>query len=232
VRGALLAMIVIAGCAGSYQSARTLAPRKVSVTADVAAMSWTNAPAARPPETRGWMNGGDVAVRAGIIDRVDAGVRFGRTYESQSKGDQYSQLVLDAKRQLTPSSLPVTFSVALPVGIVWSERRDKYSDRTLALAPGVLFGYDARPEVELVVGANLLWLDPVGNDAFVRPSTSSFFGWRLTLGVRVSSSAHTWAIEPELSLLQVNDDVRQPISGEIADGGIMLSLGLGVTAGD
>jgi hypothetical protein len=228
----VLLTVLVAGCAGSYQSARPLAPHKFSVTADVDGIYWARAPDARPPETRGWMNGGDVAVRAGIVDRVDAGLRFGRTYESESKGDQYSQVLLDAKRQLTPSSWPVIVSVTLPVGIVWSERRDDYSDRTLALAPGVVVGYDVARMLELVGSASLLWLDPIGDDVFVRRSTDSYIGWRVTLGLRVSPPAHTWAVQPELSVLQVKDDVRQPMTGEIADSGFMLSLGLGVTAGN
>lgn len=217
---AVLAALVT-GCAGSYQSARPLGRGKVQVTADVNAMRWTAAPAMRPPETRDWMNGGDLLVRAAIVDRVDAGIRLGRTFESESKGDQYSHLLFDAKRQLTARDSLLAVSIAPSVGVLWSERRDNSRDFTLAVAPTLFVGYDIAPTRELVAGVSVMWLDPFGDERYSRPATDSYLAGRVMVGLRVSPIARTWAVQPELSMLKAEDN-----------DGFMLSVGLGVAAGN
>jgi hypothetical protein len=212
-------VLALVGCGGSFQSARTLAACKTQVTADVSAFHGSGLSDVRPPETRGWNVLGDLMVRHGIIDGLDAGVRIGRTPGSQTYGDTGSQLFVDLKKRLTAAASTTTISIDVPVGVLWSERRETFNDGTLALVPTLLVGHDINATTELIIAPKFLWLHrAANNDGYPIDST---IGGGVSLGIRFSDDRRAWAIQPELSVLKLE-----------GTDGALITFGLGVAAGN
>lgn len=198
------AAALLGACATSYQSARVVEPGKVQVTGALA-----HTEGGPTSSYGGWRTLGDLQVRAGIVDRVDAGLRFVR-----SPGTSYrSYATLDAKVELVPDRV----SLSLPVGLVWYQEGDRIDRVSTVLSPGVLAGYQLKPNLELVGAPRLfLFLPGPYNDV-----TEVEVGG--SVGLRFTNPARTWAIHPELGILHLNQQ---------NEGYTFVTVGLGLSVGN
>ena len=207
----VFALVLLVGCASSYQSARVLAPGKTQVTA---ALSRTDifSDDELGDGVTAW--GGDVQVRQGVVDRFDLGVRLSRTPGAL---ETLSQLAVEPKVQITDPNASTTLSVALPIGVGWAENGDDWEDGTVLITPTVFIGVDLSPSAELVIGPKVFAIFP---DAKTEDSEIEFGG---SIGVRFHDASRTWAVHPEVSFLRFAED------GESIT---FLTFGVGVSAGN
>ena len=203
------AVVLVAGCAQSYQSARVVAPGKTQITG---ALSRTES--ISEDDDDGAIYSGDVQVRQGVSDRFDLGLRLVRT---PGAGEVLSQLGVDPKVQITAPDSTTTLTVALPISVAWAEEGDEWGEGVLVLTPTVFVGIDLSPAAELVMAPKVFVFLPDGktDDSEVEVGGS--------IGVRFSDASKTWAIQPELGLLHISE-------GD--DGASFLTFGLGVSAGN
>ncbi|HEY5946598.1 MAG TPA: hypothetical protein VIV40_13945 [Kofleriaceae bacterium] len=201
-----LALLLLVGCASSFQSARTLAPGKTQVTAGLARVM--------PTEGSGHANVGDVQVRTGISDSVDGGLKLSRT---PGAANTVSGIGADLKLRITDPAAKTTVSFALPVGAVWEERGTDWGNGLLTISPTILIGVELSPTTELVLGPALVWVLPDGG------TDNSEAEFAATIGVRFTDPSRTWAVHPEIGIMHISD------SGNSEN---LLSFGLGVAVGN
>lgn len=205
----LLLLTAAAGCAGTYQSAHTLAPGKTQVTADITAARATD-----NGDTSDTVMTGELMVRHGLDDGLDGGIRLGRLPDDDSTSSA-SALSFDIKKRLSDSETN-TISLDIPAGILWSESGLNFSDGILHFTPTLLVGLQVDPSTEVVFGPKFILLLNPENDS----SDHTAIGGGATLGVRFSDAARTYGIQPELGIAKVEDI------------DVILTFGIAVAAGN
>jgi hypothetical protein len=205
MRAALLALVLLGACATSHQSARVLAPGKTQVTTALA----------RTSATEGGLDEGiwtgDLQVHTGVASNVEVGARLVRT---PGGAETASIASIEGRFQVVPDHV----SVALPVGILWEEQFDDFEGGNFFLTPTVFVGTDVSPTMELVAAPKLFVFIPDDDD----DDTEIEFGG--SVGLRITNEARTWAVHPELGLIQLSE-------GD-GDGETYVTFGLGVSVGN
>lgn len=207
-----LPLLACAACATAAQSAHPVAPGKTEVTASLgraASMkepsrlpSQADDPLARGPGEGAWM--GELMIRRGIVDGLDAGLRLGRL---PGVGG-LSVVALDPKLRLVRSPRAVV-SVGIPAGVAWEEVPEPRYFGAVVI-PTLYVGLDVSPSVELIAAPKLHLLF---DDRQVMQQA-----WGLTLSPRFTDPQRRWAVQPELGLTWFNDTT-------------LLLLGFSVSAG-
>jgi hypothetical protein len=205
----LLLALITTACANSYQSAHTLAPGKTQVTADITGV--------RPLDSSGDSESsalvGDLMIRHGIDEGLDGGVRLGRMPGSPTDGA--SQLVFDLKKRLSDSATS-TVSVDIPVGLGWEENNGDFGNGIVGVMPTLLIGSQISPTTELVFGPKFVLLyNPEAT------SDSTLAGGGVSVGIRFTDAARTYAVQPELSFLKLDETNAS-----------LLAFGIAVAAGN
>ncbi|HTL35409.1 MAG TPA: hypothetical protein VL326_19915 [Kofleriaceae bacterium] len=205
----LLLAVITTGCASTYQSAHTLAPNKMQVTADI-----TGAKAFDSNDTTNTVVAGDVMVRHGLDEGLDGGIRLSRL-PSDTGTDTDSMFTVDLKKRISDSETS-TVSIDIPLGVIWEENRSDLSNGIIAFTPTLLLGIALDPTTELVFGPKFA--------LFINPEESNdktLIGGGASIGIRFSDTERSYGLQPELSLLKVED----------TDGAI-LTFGIAVAAGN
>lgn len=190
-RAALVLAVVACGCANAYQSARTLPPGKTQVGV---ALSRSEAFGDEGSDTV-WL--GDLQVRTGIGSRMDGGVRLTR---NPGGGENVSLLSLDPKWELSKPGARTAVSIGVPVGILWAEQGlDDLDTGAYIIAPSVFIGMQVSPTTELVTSPKLFFILPDEDG-----DNELEFG--LSVGLRFTDAARTWAVHPEIGFLRVSEE--------------------------
>jgi hypothetical protein len=204
MRIALLAFVLLGGCATSHQSARVLAPGKTQVTTALA----------RTSATEGGLDEGiwtgDLQVHTGVAPGFEMGARLVRT---PGGAETASIASIEGRFQVVPEHV----SIGLPVGVLWEEQFDDFEGGNFFLTPTVFVGTDVSPTTELVAAPRLfVFISNDGDDSEVEVGGS--------VGLRVTNEARTWAVHPELGLIQFSE-------GD-GDSETYLTFGLGISVGN
>ncbi len=201
-------------CAGTYQSARTIAPGKTQVTVGVTRIQNTSDEQGVDDEQdSGWA--GDLQIRHGFAERFDFGARLQRM---PGVGTTVSWLSIDPKVELTPVGSPAVVSIGVPAGVMWTEEIDDgldFANGTIVVIPSIYVGFDLSPNVEIVASPKLFYIKPDGADEEIEVGGS--------LGLRFVDPARSWAVQPELAVMRIAED---------NESATLLSLGVAISAGD
>ena len=209
----VLLVLSSAACATAAQSAHPVAPGKTEVTASIGRVASTKEPGRMPlqaddPLARGPGEGawtGELMVRRGIVEGLDAGLRLSR----MPGAGGLSVVAIDPKLRLGRSSR-VVISLGIPAGLAWEEAPEaEYVGAVIV--PTVYVGLKASPTVELVAAPKLHFLFVDRQDMQQH--------WGLTLSPRFTDPHRRWAVQPELGLTWLDDTT-------------LLLLGFSVSAGN
>ena len=199
-------LVLLVGCATSYQSARPLPQGKSQVTIGVSRTETID-----EGEDSIWV--GDLMIRTGVSPRSDAGLRLTR---NPGLGENISILTLDGKFALTAPDAKTTLSIGVPVGIIWSENGlDDLDTGAILVTPTIFVGVQMGAQAELVFAPKIFVIVPEGDG-----DTETEFGG--SLGFRFTDETNSWAIHPEVGFMHVSE----------GDGETFMMFGVAVAAGD
>jgi hypothetical protein len=203
MRGAVLVLLV--GCASSFQSAHPLQPGKTQVTAGLSGV--------KPTDGDGQLFVGDLQVRHGLADKIDGGVKLVRT---PGAVETVSAFAADVKFQLNEAGGKTAVSLGIPVGAAWVEEQGEFNDGILILGPTLFIGTELAPNLELVFAPSIVLVLPEGG------TSDSEIEVAATLGLRFTDPSRTWAIQPEVGLTHFNE----------GESPTFVTFGVGVSVGD
>lgn len=202
------------GCTSfsSYQTARMLAPRQLSVGGAVAVA--THYRGVATPEVPPGVQGRAVLVeglaRFGVTDRLEAGLKLGYAHSFGDFELSLEQAFVDAKLSLLPDQL----AVALPVGgtLIDGEAFD------LQTQPGLIWTATLGRRLELDSAFKLVMVKTRGE------SSLGSLGAAAVVGVRIRSDHHRFELHPEVGVHVADLDEDSVAFGD----SLILGIGLGV----
>lgn len=207
-------LVVLCGCATSYQSARVLERGRTEVTVGLTRAQLFDDSV--ESGDRGFL--GDVQVRRGFGHGLDAGVRLQRT---PSRRDAASVFQLEPRLALTAPERPLALALALSAGVAWAEVFDPADGGQIEIDHGfgvfgatALVGFEATPRLELV-------LAPRAFATTNGKATELHVG--VSLGLRVGDLGRRWAIHPEIGILRLTEG---------PDDDTLLTFGIALAAGN
>ena len=185
-RAALMVAFVVGGGCTMPQSARPLAPGRTQV-----AVGW--ATLAHPQlEDDADLASGQVMVRRGIAARTDAAIVLSRL---PSQSASTSMAMLEAKVRLTPAEGPLTVSLAVGTGVVWTDDAWDFDREAVVVTPTLYVGYDLSPTAEIVITARG-YLAAIDDDNQHRELNGG-----ASIGARFTDRARTFALQPQLTVI-------------------------------
>ncbi len=218
---AVLAVAVLAttalsatGCTSfsSYQTARMLAPRQLSVGGAIAIA--THYRGVATPEVPPGVQGRAVLVeglaRLGVTDRLEAGLKLGYGHSFGDFELSLEQAFVDAKLSLLPDQL----ALALPVGgtLIEGESFD------LQTQPGLIWTATLGRCLELDSAFKLVMVKTRGE------ASLGSLGAAVVVGVRMRSDHHRFELHPEVGVHVTDLDEDSVAFGD----SLILGIGLGV----
>jgi hypothetical protein len=172
----IILLLTLGGCISEYQSASVLPAGHTAVSAAVTNVRTTDGD--MPLDES--VDVVDLQVRQGVGAQTELTVRYNDV-------SRINTVLVGAKRSLVTDRL----AVALAGGPSWAD-----GDDATVIMPSVLWSAPASPNVELTGAAKLVML-------FADGESETYPG--LDLGVRLSTDLSSWAFQPSLGYLRVED---------------------------
>ena len=201
-RALMLALVVGGGCT-MPQSARPVAPGRTQVAVGWSTLAYPDL------EDDVDLASGQVMVRHGIAERADVAVVLSRL---PSQFASTSMAMLESKVRLTPSEGPLTVSLAVGAGVVWSDEAWDFDREALVVNPTLYASYDVSPTIEIVVAARgyLAAIDDANHHREVNGGAS--------IGVRFTDRDRTVAVHPQLTVIAADRDAYAALGVAISVG--------------
>jgi hypothetical protein len=164
------------------------------------------------PDDSVWL--GEIAVRHGLGDRFEGGIRIART---AGLGEVVSVALVEPKFELTAPGAETAISATLGLGAAWGEMGYDWEEGVYAVSPAIFVGHRVSPTVELIVAPRFSYLQPDG-------AGDSLTTFGLALGARIGD--RTSAVYPTFEI-QIADE-----AGSSSDSETIYMFGVGVGVGN